>query len=538
MLLLFIAVGIDMYSNHYRPKRQLLMGVTALLGAVGWVQSNMRMNGLEAKIDDITDVVKKVGATVLDVQNNVIAVMNATQNTHRELVTVAKSLLKLQDMMANNYHNTRVVLTALEQQERDTVEYNVRMNHWRNLHARYFYVKQRHDAYMNAAVQAMRGGRLDMSIIDAEDLWRKLEIVKQNLSSKFNYQYTFGDDVFQAFAAASVHHVTSDSEGDFCIVLSLRAYIPEKFDLLTLNAYPFPIVDGNGTIVGYKQIELANSHIAIISDKDQPNVYTLPGRLIMLSADRWTDSRPDTRLVYAASRTCESSVAFEDELHASLCLLQAKAVSRIQVHPKYSVSDKHWMFTGVTRRLVEICDGKRMSIKVEPLMIVEPKCGCQYLNDDDSAFYHDNDNCKTDALSLQESARSLSLLPTSYMVEALKFLVSSPNPVNNFKPLNFSWVPDIEKIIMGQTSFDGTMAQMIRHQTLQAQLNKDTLDAFGIKTIAWHINSYHLYILGGALIIIMVLSLIIYCQCRGRCQRRSAVNIRSLLREREREDML
>jgi hypothetical protein len=260
-----------------RPKRQIFAIATALMSAIGWVQSNLRMNGLEEKMDYITNTVKSVGASLVSLEGNVIAVINATQATHKELVVVAESLLQLQRQISQNYSYLRSKVSDLELHGQDAEEYNIMTNYWRNFHIKFQFAKQKHDSYMNAAVKAMNGGPPDISIIDSIDLWNKLELIKGYLSSHVNFKCSFGDNVIEAFASASVQHVSSDREGNFAIVLIIQAFNSEKFELLALYSYPFPIISENKTIVAYKKVKLFKTHIAIVNTVDQPKMYTLPG---------------------------------------------------------------------------------------------------------------------------------------------------------------------------------------------------------------------------------------------------------------------
>jgi hypothetical protein len=450
------------------------------MSAIGWLQSHLRMNGLEEKMGYIIDTVKSVGASLVGLQGNLIAVINATQATHKELIVVADSLLQLQRQISQNFSNLQSKVYDLQLQEQDAEEYNVMINHWRNFHIKFQFAKQKHDSYMNAAVKAMNGGPPDISIIDSADLWNKLEIIKDYLSSHVNFKCSFGDNIVEAFASSSVQHVSSDREGNFAIVLTIQAFNSEKFELFALYSYPFPIISENKTVIAYKKVKLSETHIAIVNTVDQPKMYTLPGRPEKIAFRRWTDKRPDARLVYSTAPTCESAAAFFDEDHIALCLLQAEAVHNVR--PKYYVSDKHWMFTGTTKKMTEVCGTERTVINITPLMIMQPKCGCTYIEKDDRTFYNDKDSCSLDKIILRAANYSSRIIPTDEMSAAILLMLKPSVTDDSSQPHQSSWIPDIENIIKGQTTFDGTMAQMIHQQRRQAQIDTRVLSDFANKS--------------------------------------------------------
>jgi hypothetical protein len=74
-----------------------------------------------------------------------------------------------------------------------------------------------------------------------------------------------------------------------------------------------------------------------------------------------------------------------------------------------------------------------------------------------------------------------------------------------------SWIPDIEKIIQGQTTFDGTMAQMIHQQRMQAQIDTRVLSDFANKSTFDGKENWLVIACGILLLFVFVLGLAVCC---------------------------
>jgi hypothetical protein len=159
------------------------------------------------------------------------------------------------------------------------------MNFWRSFQLNYRFAKHRHDSYMNAALKAMVGRSSDISILDTLELWDKLQNVRQQFNDHLGYPCSFGDDVLEAFASAEVQHVLKDGN-TIVLILTLTAFAPEKYDLFSLKAYPFPVMGDDDKIIAYKNIQLSYVNIAIKE----------------IATGRFIDRRPNAQVCDAPSR--------------------------------------------------------------------------------------------------------------------------------------------------------------------------------------------------------------------------------------------
>uniref|UniRef100_A0A914X499 Uncharacterized protein n=1 Tax=Plectus sambesii TaxID=2011161 RepID=A0A914X499_9BILA len=199
------AIVESLKPHELRQKQQATVAspATALSGALSWLQDTHQRNGLKEKERYIVNAVNSQGASLVELEDGVIAVINATLALRRD---VAVNELRLAHQRDREQMFSRINRTwpADELKGIDAAEYWTRLDFWRTIQMQYLMVKEMYDADINAAFKTMYGGQPDVSIIDNDDLWAKLEAVKFSLTSHLQYLCFFGDSVREAFASATV----------------------------------------------------------------------------------------------------------------------------------------------------------------------------------------------------------------------------------------------------------------------------------------------------------------------------------------------